>query len=236
MLRAIQDRSARHTTPLPTLLTLLFLLPAAKALAVDPWAPGNASRPEHRIREEPTVSPALPETAATYVFEDDVHRIEFTREGMVLRFKVDGSSAALWIGEIRRASGPRIWTREQPSLDFSLDGDTVTYRRTRSVREAYFIDRTGLHQVWSLDGEALRGTGDLVVLGEILTPLQVDLVDGRIHFSKGASWVDSFCSFLARDGRGNETEIVPTLEGKRIRLTVPGDWISGTGSRAPAGG
>jgi hypothetical protein len=232
----MQDRSARRSTAPLTLLLLLLLLAPARSFGIDPSTPVKSPRPDQTTKEEPTVSPALPETAATYVFEDDVHRIEFTREGMILRFKVDGSSAALWIDEIRRAEGPRIWSREQPSLDFSLDEDTVTYRRTRSVRETYFVDRTGLHQVWNLDGETLRGSGDLVVIGEILTPLQVDLVDGRIHLSKGANWVDSFCTFLARDGRGNELEIVPALEGKRIRLTVPGDWISRTGPGTPAGG
>jgi len=175
---------------------------------------------------EPTVSSPIREAANVYVFEDDRHRIEFMEEGWLLRFKPDERSAvAYWLVEVYGDRGPVLWTRERGLLSFGTKEGAVRYVRTPLLTEEYQVDRYGIRQVWRFSDNPAWEGGDILIVGEMLTPFEVRLIDGKIHFFDREGWVGSFCAFEAQGPEGDALPLAPKLEGKKITLAVPGSWL-----------
>ncbi|MFH1679885.1 MAG: hypothetical protein ABIH26_04495 [Candidatus Eisenbacteria bacterium] len=204
---------------------LFLLLLAGPIRAVETKETGPIRPPQRPLAGEPTVSSPLRESPDLYVFEDDLRRIELMKEGWLLRFKQKEGCVAYWLVEIYGDRGPIVWTREKGTLAFDIKEGNVRYKRTPLVTEEYSADRYGTRQIWRFSDNPVWEGGDLLIVGEILTPLEVRLIEDRIHFHGGEGWVGPFCTFEARDPDGNVLELAPMLEGKKITLRVPGSWL-----------
>ncbi len=207
-------------------LVLAVLVSPIPAASVEPKGAVPPRLAEQPGVSEPTVSSPLREAPNVYVFEDDRQRIEFMEEGWLLRFKPkEGSAVAYWLVEIYGNRGPVLWTRERESLGFGTKEGAVRYARTPLLTEEYRVDRYGFRQVWSFSDNPAWEGGDILIVGEMLTPLEVRIIEGKIHFFDRDGWVGSFCAFEAQGAGEDNLPLAPKLEGKKITLTVPGSWL-----------
>lgn len=219
----------RPSGSIPILLVLFGTLLPPGLEAIEPTR-ATPARPERSFADDRSLINRPREAPDTYVVAGDDFRLEFTRDGWICRFHSGEKYIGFWLMEIRGSDGPIVWSAGRSPVDFDMEEGEVRYRRTRALTEAYSADRYGVRQIWIVDENPLFERGDVTIVGEILTPLDVRLLDGRIQLYDGANRVGGFCSFEARDPSGRILDLTPELDGRLVRLTLPGNWLHGVGS------
>jgi hypothetical protein len=208
----------------PLVLLLLGTLFPPSPEAAEPKRT-TPVRPQRSFVDDRSLITPPREAPDMYVIEDDGFRLEFMPEGWLYHFRQEEKFAGFWLMEISGAKGQTVWDADRGVLDFDMDDGQVRYHRTRAITEAYEADRYGVRQTWIVDENPLFEGGDVLIYGEILTSLDVRLVDGRIQLYDGSKRVGAFCSFEAQDPSGRTLDLVPEVDGRVVKLTLPSRWL-----------
>ena len=203
------------------------LLVALSADAKDP-APVRTNEqqivPDIRTFDAPN---QMAEQVPGFVFKGDTYYAEFIPEGLIWRFTDQEEQFAYWIVEMHGSKGQVVWTESKGSSSFGSDGDQVAYQRTLLIREAYEGGANHVRQVWQFSENPLWEGGDLVIISEILTALEMRKEGETIAFFDPDSGerIGPFLEIVARDKDGRQIALEPSIEDKTVTITVPAGWL-----------
>lgn len=162
-----------------------------------------------------------------FVFKGDTYYAEFIPEGLIWRFTDQEEQFAYWIVEMHGSKGQVLWTESKGSSSFGSDGDQVAYQRTLLIREAYEGGANTVRQVWEFSENPLWEGGDLVIISEILTGLEMRKERESIAFFDPDTdeRIGPFLEIVARDRDGREITLEPSIEEKTVTITIPAGWL-----------
>jgi len=166
---------------------------------------------------------------------NDHLRVEFSAEGV--RFAprehgelIPGHDVAYRLAEVRSgrhvhvAPGEGLVTASVAPLAVE---NQVDYARPAGITERYVVGDRYVEQLFVLD-QPLLLDGDLEVVGQFetaLTPVLVDPLKG-VRLLDGGVDVLHYSGAVVFDAAGRETPAPLSLDGDRVTITVPGEWLA----------
>ncbi len=221
----------RHRQSFSSPLVLLLLIAVPPLICPIELSAKDKDSPQPRPTERATPfnldSPSqIRDIPSGFLFHGDDYVAEFLPEGVIWKWGDGTNQYAFWVVEVRGSRGQIFWTRSKESGDFRIDGDRILYERTTLIHEMYEGDREGVTQFWYFEDNPLWEGGNLEIVGELLTKLQVRVEEGMIQFYDGEEkWAGSFFEINATDRNGRLLALSPNLDGKTVSLSVPATWL-----------
>lgn len=164
------------------------------------------------------------------VADNSYRRVEFTAEGVRFAPREDGEltpghDLSYRLAEVR--SGRHVYLASPTPVSPLVAENQVDYSRPAGITERYVVGDESVEQLFILDGP-LALDGDLEVVGQLdttLTPILGDPLMG-LHFFDREADVLHYSGALVFDAAGRETPAPLSLDGDRVTITVPADWLA----------
>ncbi len=238
----MNTRSLLSIAVLVVSLTLLTGPSAAAPPLQPPDPPDEPLATSDAAPEEPVfISPhsssnnAVQTEGGVLVADNEYRRAEFSAQGM--RFApreadqlVAGHDLTYRLTDIR--SGDRVYFALGEGVAASVAPraaqNRVEYARPAGIIERYVVGHAYVEQLFVLN-EPLALDGDLEVVGQFetaLTPVLVDPLKG-VRFLDGETDVLHYSGATVFDAAGRETPAPLSLDGHRVTIRVPEDWLAG---------
>jgi hypothetical protein len=169
------------------------------------------------------------------VADNDYRRAEFTAEGV--RFApreegeiVPGHSLTYRLAEIRSGHHVHFAPSENEAsaaITPLVVENRVEYARPAGITERYVVGDDYVEQLFVLS-EPLALDGNLEVAGQFETALTPELVDPfkGVRFLDGGVDVLHYSGATVFDATGRETPAPLSLDGGRVTITVPEEWLA----------
>ncbi|MCP4538101.1 MAG: PKD domain-containing protein, partial [Chloroflexi bacterium] len=145
--------------------------------------------------------------------------------------EVDGGRFSFRLVMIRVGEETLYRNRGRPTTP-SVTGNGAHYQRTPTIEESYRALNNSMQQLFTLQ-EPLENAGNLVIRGFLDTRLRPELVsseEGILFHLPGAAresgGVLRYSGAVVQDARGQTIYADLALQGRRLTLTVPGEWLA----------